>query len=190
MRQTLARFNQTGIKHTTANRDRFGHSQTYGVFGNIGMGRHYNPTTHFTLEDMRRRSVVYSDVYLDGFENSYWADRKAFRILSPEHAKKARFFRQRFFTRRLFNYCFFLVCGAYFLFAILFTQRYLGIGQRINNFALERSMENRAAREEAALTESAEYVPALVQGYKKLMAPENLSSWANYEPKNEWKPIA
>ena len=66
MRQTLARFNQTGIKHTTANRDRFGHSQTYGVFGNIGMGRHYNPTTHFTLEDMRRRSVVYSDVYLDG----------------------------------------------------------------------------------------------------------------------------
>ena len=67
MRQTLARFNQTGIKHSTANRDRFGHSQTYGVFGNVGMGRHYNPTTNFTLEDMRRRSIVYSDVYLDGW---------------------------------------------------------------------------------------------------------------------------
>jgi len=139
---------------------------------------------------MPKLFAIHSSMRQTRFENSYWADRKAFRILSPEHAKKARFFRQRFFTRRLFNYCLFLACGAYFLFAILFTQRYLGIGQRINNFALERSMENRAAREEVALTESPEYVPALVQGYKKLMAPENLSSWANYEPKNEWKPIA
>ena len=30
---------------------------------------------------------------------------------------------------------------------------------------------------------------ALVEGYKKLMAPEHLSGWANYEVKNEWVPI-
>ena len=38
-----------------------------GIFGNIGAGRHYDPTKHMTLQDMKRKSMFYQDVYLDGY---------------------------------------------------------------------------------------------------------------------------
>lgn len=61
MRQTLVRAYGAGRQNS-----RFGHSQTYGVFGNVGHGRHFDPSNHMTLEEMRKKSIVYSDVYLDG----------------------------------------------------------------------------------------------------------------------------
>ena len=69
------------------------------------------------------------------------------------------------------------------------TMRYLGIGMRINNFVHETSDISRNNREAAAVENCPEYIPALVEGYKKLMAPEHLSDWTNYEIKNEWTPI-
>ena len=37
-----------------------------GMIGNLGQGRHYDPTKHMTLEEMKRKSIFYNDVYLDG----------------------------------------------------------------------------------------------------------------------------
>ena len=45
---------------------KWGHTQTGNFMGNIGQGRHYDPTKHMTLEQMRKKSIVYQDVYLDG----------------------------------------------------------------------------------------------------------------------------
>ena len=39
---------------------------TTGFMGNLGGGRHYDPTKHMTLEEMKGKSVFYQDVYLDG----------------------------------------------------------------------------------------------------------------------------
>lgn len=39
----------------------------WGGLGNVGgMGRHYDPTKHMTLHEMKQKSVFYNDVYLDG----------------------------------------------------------------------------------------------------------------------------
>ena len=64
MRQTLARC--SGFVPGGGRQPRFGHNQTSGIMGNIGQGRHYDPTRHMTLEQMRRKAIVYQDVYLDG----------------------------------------------------------------------------------------------------------------------------
>ena len=69
------------------------------------------------------------------------------------------------------------------------TFRYFGVGMRINNYQHANSDESRAAREEIAIRECEEYAPALVEGYRKLMAPGHLNQWSNYEVKDEWKPI-
>lgn len=60
---------------------------------------------------------------------------------------------------------------------------------RINNYFHEKSDTDRHTRETAAIENCPEYIPALVDGYKKLMAPEHLSGWANYEVADEWIPI-
>merc|ERR1712130_56278 len=57
---------------------------------------------------MRRKAIVYQDVYLDGYDNHFFADRKAARLLSPEGAKRARWFRSAFLNRRFFHYMFFV----------------------------------------------------------------------------------
>lgn len=56
---------------------------------------------------------LYFEFYLnfvnsDSYENSFWADRNAFRILSPEGAKKMRYYRTAWINRRFFNYMLFL----------------------------------------------------------------------------------
>lgn len=68
MRQTLVRLtSQYGYGGAGKPNTRFGHSQTLGMLGNIGQGRHFDPTNHMTLEQMRKKSIVYQDVYLDGY---------------------------------------------------------------------------------------------------------------------------
>ena len=64
MRQTLARLALDGHGKP---KGAWSHYQTHGILGNVGQGRHYNPTTHYTLEQMKKKSVVYTDVYLDGY---------------------------------------------------------------------------------------------------------------------------
>ena len=54
------------------------------------------------------------------------------------------------------------------------TFRYGGVGMRINNAVHEHSDVSRNERESIAIDSSPEYIPALVDGYKKLMAPDHL----------------
>merc|ERR1712130_498641 len=134
---------------------------------------------------MRRKAIVYQDVYLDGYDNHFFADRKAARLLSPEGAKRARWFRSAFLNRRFFHYMFFVGLAPY----MTFTQRYGGIGMRINNFFHHQSDVSRSEREAIATADCPDYIPALVDGYRKLMPPTHLDGWANYEVKDEWTPI-
>jgi hypothetical protein len=69
------------------------------------------------------------------------------------------------------------------------TFRFFGLGQRLNNWQKETSEISRAEREADAIQNCSEYIPALVAGYSKLESPAHLGAWANFEPKNEWKPI-
>ena len=48
-----------------------------GIGGNIGAGRHYDPTKHMTLEDMKRKSMFYQDVYLDGYVCNYFSSQSS-----------------------------------------------------------------------------------------------------------------
>merc|ERR1712168_149592 len=160
-----------------------------GIFGNIGAGRHYDPTKHMTLEEMKRKSMFYQDVYLDGFENHALADRNRTQILPNSASMKLRWFRTAFLNQRFYTWIFWLSGLGFFLFYNLTTFRWLGVGSMVNNLQKEHSETKRAAREADAIENCAEYVPALVAGYQKLQAPSNLDAWTNYEPKNEWKKI-
>merc|ERR1711935_1313575 len=53
MRQSLVRAAKKHHGHTP-------------MVGNVGMGRHFDPTKHLTLQEMKNKSVYYNDVYLDG----------------------------------------------------------------------------------------------------------------------------
>ena len=53
MRQSLIRAAKKHHGHTP-------------MIGNVGMGRHFDPTKHLTLQEMKNKSVYYNDVYLDG----------------------------------------------------------------------------------------------------------------------------
>jgi len=162
----------------------------WGGLGNVGgMGRHYDPTKHMTLHEMKQKSVFYNDVYLDGLENNALLDRNYTRVLSPAWSKKLRWFRTSFLNFRLFNWVFWSSLLGFFLFYNITTFRYFGGGQRVQNFVKGTSESNRAAREAAAVENCEEYVPALLEGYSKLQAPANLAAWTNYEPRNEWKKI-
>ena len=41
-------------------------SHANGIMGNLGSGRHYDPTKNMNLEEMKKKSVFFQDVYLDG----------------------------------------------------------------------------------------------------------------------------
>merc|ERR1712086_698373 len=70
MRQSLVRAAKKHHGHTP-------------MVGNVGMGRHFDPTKHLTLQEMKNKSVYYNDVYLDGLENSPLMDRNYTRVLTP-----------------------------------------------------------------------------------------------------------
>jgi hypothetical protein len=156
--------------------------------GNIGVGRHYDPEKHMTIEQMKNRSMHANDVYLDGVENVPWYNRKYMRILPPALSMRARWFRTGYFNFRFFNFCLlgFIFTWGFFYFVTTCTPKWMF------QMDLGRSNAARCAREEAAIYNSPHYVPALLEGYQKLMPPARLSgpnSWAEYDPSNDWKPI-
>jgi len=138
---------------------------------------------------MKQKSVFYNDVYLDGLENSPLLDRHYTRILSPKLSKKARWFRTAYLNQRLFSWIFWSSLFGFILYYNVTTLRWFGAGQRVNNAVRSMHEADRAAREAAAIENSEAYIPALVEGYSKLSAPEHLAAWSNYEPQNEWKKI-
>merc|ERR1711962_23996 len=160
-----------------------------GIFGNVGAGRHYDPTKHMTLEEMKRKSMLFQDVYLDGLENHALADRNRMQILPNNASKKLRWFRTAYLNQRFYTWIFWLSMLGFTVFYNLTTFRWFGVGSMVNNLQKEYSESKRAAREADAIENCAEYIPALLAGYQKLQAPSNLDAWTNYEPKNEWKKI-
>lgn len=61
------RLSQPFLRKYVGNANKVVLGGSSGIGGNIGAGRHYDPTKHMTLEEMKRKSMFYQDVYLDGY---------------------------------------------------------------------------------------------------------------------------
>ena len=71
------RLSQPFLRKYIGGSDKIVMGGSSGIGGNIGAGRHYDPTKHMTLEDMKRKSMFYQDVYLDGYVCNYFSSQSS-----------------------------------------------------------------------------------------------------------------